>query len=720
MVDLNLNINGEARRARAALNDVASGSERAARITDHLSRSFDHLEREANDAQRSLERVQREIADNGPTAELNAQLAQLQHRLSEISDERRVTENLRAQFRRASASAATLDHELANVRRELDRLNDEYSRGGDPAVLRRIQEQQRELERLNGIRRRIADEDENNQARLARLAEEARRAQLRREEEDRRRQDDEDNRTFLRRLRRRTSNLGDNVGNRLNAMPAPPAAIAAGAGAAAVPILAAVGGAVTAALAAGVAGGGVAGAVLGDPERFKTEWSAAAGTLKTEFLDATAIFTGPTLEAIRGIGPLVQSWNLDEVFADAAKYVAPLVGGVEDFASGVVRGVSAMVQKGEPAVEALSSGLAELGDAAGDAFESIADGAEGGGEALRDTIFAVAGLIRVFGELTYAAEEAYSYIHDHPLEAALVSGGLSLPLTLLDQFSDKSDRVAGTIVDLGAASGRAGKETEDAWEGAAAAMQDYEDALHHVYDTQMGLISTEVAWEQAVDDLDAAIKENGKNWDIHTQKGRDNTEQLQQAIDAAIAYRDAQVASGEQTGVANQRLQEQIDYLEGVARKAGLTKEQFDRMTGALQNFMNVDANKTIRITVIKKEIGYVSQEGRIGDGTDPRTWPGKAYASGGTVSETGMALVGEHGPEIRFLRQGDYIMDAQRTARALAGGPSTGLRSSDGPLTIRFAGDTNSWMAQGFMAAVGSGQIQIFDSTGEPVTARP
>ena len=49
MAGLNLNINGDARRAQQALNDVATGSERAARITDQLARSFDHLENEAEE-----------------------------------------------------------------------------------------------------------------------------------------------------------------------------------------------------------------------------------------------------------------------------------------------------------------------------------------------------------------------------------------------------------------------------------------------------------------------------------------------------------------------------------------------------------------------------------------------------------------------------------------------------------------------------------------------
>ena len=413
----------------------------------------------------------------------------------------------------------------------------------------------------------------------------------------------------------------------------------------------------------------------------------------------------------------MQSWNLDEVFGNAAKFMPTIVHGVEGFASGIIRGVSAMVDKGEPAVEGLSSGFAELGDAVGDAFESIADGAEGGGEALRDTLTLVGNLVRAFGDVVEGAEKAYSYIHDHPIESSLLSGGLALPIVLLDQLSDKSQVVSGDLTDLGRAGSAAGGDVADAWEGADAAMKGYEDTLHGLVDVQLGLLNAQIGWEQSLDDLNDSLKENGKNWDTSTQKGRDNTKALEDAYVAALEYRDAQVANGTQTGVANRQLEAQIAFLEGIALKAGMTKQQFDAMTGALKNYLALDANKTIRTThVITYE--YVSKEGRIGNGSDPRTRPGSAYASGGPVAETGWALVGEHGPEIRWLTKGDYIWDAQKTARAMASGmgPSTtGGGQISATLAVVGAGSPLGGLIQHM---VDTGQLQLFVN-GQPVTAR-
>lgn len=671
MTDLNLNIGGDARRARDALNDVATGAERAARITDQLSRSYDHLEREATQAQRRLDDLNDEIARNGPTAEMTAEVTELQRRLSELGDERQGITRLQAQFRRSTAAAAQLDHQIEATRRELDRLNGEFADGGDPAVLRQIERQREEYERLARIRQQIADDDVENQRRLARVDEEARRAQARRDDEERRRQDEEDNRSWLRRLRRRA----DNAGNSLQGAPVPPAALAVGGAigaAAAVPLLAAIGGALTGAVGAGVAGAGIAGAVMGDPERFKAEWTSATDTVKTEFLDATAVFAGPTLEAIRSIGPLIESWNLGEMFGDASKFVGPLVHGVEGFATGIVRGVSAMVDKGEPAVKALSAGLEELGTAAGDAFTSIANGAEGGGEALRDVLFFTATMVRGFGLVTEAAEKTYGYIHDHPVEAAFVSLGTSLPITFLDMFSDEVTQNGIALDGATVAANRtsdSAKALEAAWKGADAAMEAAAQTADRLYDAQTSLAGASVGWEQSIDDLSDSIKENGRNWDITTQKGRDNTNALLESIDAAKRVRDANIANGESVASANAKYQAQIAYLEQVAIKAGLTKAQFDAMTAALLNYIDAPQDKTIttRFVTFQKNYG-TSAEGRIGSGEDPRRQTGRAYAGGGDVTQTGMSLVGENGPELRFLSKGDYIATAAQTKAMLSG----------------------------------------------------
>ncbi len=672
--DLDLNINGNARRAQQALNDVATGTERAARITDHLSRAYDHLEHEATQAQRRIDALNDEIADTGPTAELTAELAELQRRLSDIGDERRGIQDLQGQFRRASASAAQLDHQLENVRRELDRLNDEYAQGGDPAVLRRIQEQQRELNRLAGIRRRIASEDEENQARLARMAEEALRAQRRREDEERRRSEDEDNRSFLRRLARRTQAAGDG----LQGAPVPPGFMAAGAAigaSAAVPLLAAIGGALTGAVGFGVAGAGIAGAIMGDPEAFKADWASATDAVKSEFLDATEVFTGPTLDAIRSIGPLVRSWDLGEMFAGAAKYVPLLVTGVSGFATGVVRGVSAMVDKGEPAVKALSAGLAELGDAAGDAFEAIADGAEGGGEALRDVLFFTGDVVRGFGEIIGAAGKAYEYIHEHPVEAGFLTMGASLPITLLDQFSDEVEQSAMQL-DVAANSttrfasvqellADASKRASDNIASELGILLSVNEATDAATESYKGLLET--------------LKQNGYVLSGNSEKALENRDAIRETISAWEDERAAAVEAGKgsaaATDAANAALLAHLEELRRVLKAHGANTAEVDAYIAAVKR-----ASGLVLTTIFRnvyENVGTPRERQKTGHSRDI-----DQYAIGGTVTSTGLALVGERGPELRFLNQGEYIATAQQTKQLLSGG--WGGKGGADPIVIR------------------------------------
>lgn len=734
MATLNLNVSGDARRARAALNDVASGSERAARVADQLSRSFDHLEREATQAQHRIDELNEEIANSGPTAELNAELTQLQHRLANIGDERQGITSLRAQFRRSTAAAQQLDHQLAATRRELDRLNDEYSQGGDPNVLRRIQEQQREMERLAGIRRRIAAEDEDNQHRLGRLAAEAHRAQMLRDLQARRQaeEDERNRRGFLGNALRDSARMAQRGARRvansaLNYADANQGSLYVKAGilGAAVPVgvtaLAAAGGAVIGAGAIAAVGVGIKGALDGPAgAAIKNEFGSLTDDLLARFQASTDDWWQPLIGSTHTFRDALNEIPMEQIFADAKDYIDPLAEGFAGLAAGTGKGIAALVHEAGPVVDRLGKEFNDLGGDIEVAFQAISQGAAGGADALGDLIDLTGSLIRAFGMMVLGAEHIYESFKKLPVLGAAYE-------KLLDFWTPDDPDVIPTlaadldgVVQSGDGVAATGNDIADAWQGADKAMEEYEETLHRIVDVQLGLLDANIGYEQSLDDLTESIKDNGKNWDITTQKGRDNTSALEDAYKAAIEYRDAQVANGEQVGVANQRLSEQIAYLEGVAIKAGMTKARFDAMTAGLKNFMAVDSNKTITVTTINKHIDYgVSVEGRIGSGEDPRTQTGKAYAAGGMVDQSGWSLVGEKGPELRWLNKGDYITDAARTAQMLTsrfGGASGGGASGGGRATLTVAGGGE--FGAFIQKLVDTGQIQLFVD-GQPVTAR-
>jgi hypothetical protein len=437
--------------------------------------------------------------------------------------------------------------------------------------------------------------------------------------------------------------------------------------------LAAAGGATIGAAGAGAVGAGVAGALKGpNAEIIKSEFGELVGELKGRWVDSTADWWQPV---ISGIGILEQGLDeipIEQIFADAAKYIEPLAKGISGLVAGTGKGIAALVKEAGPVVDRLGKEFDELGGDVETAFTAISQGADGGADALGDLLDLTGALIQGFGMMVLGAEHLYKTLEEAPvlgwMQDKLMDFWTPDDEAAIPAFARDLDGVAQSAD--GVAQG--GKAVEDAWEGAAAAMQDAADTADRLFDAQMGAVDASVAWEQSIDDLTDSIKENGRNWDITTQKGRDNTTQLMESINAAKAVRDANIENGMSVAEANRKYEQQIAYLESVARKAGMTKEQFDAMTKALLNYINTPQDKTITTKFV--DIHYVSTEGRIGSGEDPRTKTGRAYASGGEVAETGFSLVGEQGPELRFLSKGDYIATAAQTKAMLSGGGGGGV----------------------------------------------
>lgn len=92
-------------------------------------------------------------------------------------------------------------------------------------------------------------------------------------------------------------------------------------------------------------------------------------------------------------------------------------------------------------------------------------------------------------------------------------------------------------------------------------------------------------------------------------------------------------------------IQPVIDVVQGVIDKVKLAIDWFGRLFGAQQRAANAD----IGVSVTPNEMGPNAPK----------------MAKGGTVREPGMALVGENGPELRFLPAGAKIIPLDRLSAA-------------------------------------------------------
>jgi hypothetical protein len=439
------------------------------------------------------------------------------------------------------------------------------------------------------------------------------------------------------------------------------------AGIAAVPALATAGGAAVAGIGALGAGAGVASAVMGDPKAFQAAWGEAAGSVRKDFLAAGDAFVGPTMDAIKTIGPTIHSWNLTAALAPASRYLPAIVDGLERGATGLEHGIADGIKKAGPAVAALSQGIAQLGTAAGDALSHISDGAAGGSQALHDTFTAVSAVVEGFGLLTEGAEKAYGAINDHPFISAGFTAGLSIPASLaakaLGDVDEGGLAVAGMLPGVASAAQTASGAFDNVagtLRGVALSSSDTAAAL----DIATHSFSEATDKALALNDANAAVTlglkgvkegfEGGAHaLDTANVKGAQNVQLIDEQIRKLQEKRDADIAAGGSTAEAyakaDQAYNNAITDLQRTIGKLGAgSKAAADFFDQFHDRKINIEISViTKHRTVYSDGILYGSAEGAEEHryGNKAATGLIRHMAVGGAIlpaSDPGTLIVGE------------------------------------------------------------------------------
>jgi hypothetical protein len=250
-------------------------------------------------------------------------------------------------------------------------------------------------------------------------------------------------------------------------------------------------------------------------------------------------------------------------------------------------------------------------------------------------------------------------------------------------------------------------------------------ALNRMSSLLLTLSGAQIAYQQAVDDASAAIKENGKTHDINTQKGRDNKTALLQVAASATAQRDAMLkandgnvkaaASATSSQAAFVKLATQMGYtvpqakamanslikIPNVTRTAKLTANKADldkkladartalkdpKLTATkrakleaeirqlktavaeAQNAINGLHGKTVTLKTIKETVETHSSEGLVASG---KGLPGRAR--GGPVIKGQSYIVGEKKAEV-FTPNQDGTILPEVPSRGLGSSVATGM----------------------------------------------
>lgn len=506
----------------------------------------------------TLSSVDRKLSDFGKTStKVKGETQGLEDEVKGLGDQ---TEKTGDKVKRAFRG---IDEELAVTAVELKALQREFAATGDTDLFAKISDKKSYQSKLKSVAKDLASDAEQALSTAAKDASEGG--------------------SFL-------SNL---VGNVQEAVPGL-APVMYGVGIAmAVPLLAGIGGAITAAAGAGIAGAGVAGAVMGDPGKFGAEWNVQISALKHEWIDASKVFAGPTLDAIRSIGPTIQSWHLDQMLAKAAGYVQPLVSGFEGFATEIMSGVDALVSNAGPEISMLAEDLPAVGAMIADGLKAVADNSDGGAKALGDLLQLAGGLadavlhVVAGAELMYegfktADVEVSGFMAKHRVELGLVTFGTSeLALAMSKAYnSDEVEHFGQVLPGVTVAT----EDQADAAKAAKQEMQGLSDAFDAIINETIAAENATLAFNKDLLGLSETVKKNGHDISETTDKGIANRQYVLQAIGDAERSRKANIDNGMSVVDATAKYDAQIETLKTHLRQMGFTEAQIKQLTEAANN----------------------------------------------------------------------------------------------------------------------------------------
>lgn len=619
---------------------------------------------------------------------------------------RREADRLGDEFKRASREAAAFDRQLLETKAATAALAREFAKTGDVEVKKQLIAQRSALQEVRKLRSDIIGDTEKD-AKAATRAWERSVADMKKLT---RQGAEEGAQTFAQVFQ----------GGIINALknPAVAGAAAAAGGALAIGAGATIGGTVLGAAGGGAVAGGIAGAFANDPKAVGGAWSAETAKIKANLLDATTSWVGPSVAAAHEFGSSVAGVRFDKIFGAAAGYIQPLVAGGSALVRSLGAAAEILVEHAGPEIQVIAKELPQIGDAFKQAATDIAGGSEGGAKALGDMLNVLEGVIIGTGRFIGYAEGAYDSLtkaSNATRDFVQAAAAYDPVLGLASGFGTLSEKISGVnsqgatfayqFRESAAAADQFGQAGTSSFYGLdqrardlASSMErlnkDFDDAANKT----LALSNANLAAAQDVFDLKEAFKQNGATIDANNQKGIANLQVINQTIDDYLRQRDAAIAAGGGTQAAydqaNKAFHAQLQALEDLLVKLGIARDKAHNLLAAFDELA-----KPITKIVTVKVVGQVSGQGVISSG-DLRRAVGSAYATGGKVKQTGWALVGEQGPEIRWMNAGDYVFNAEQTSR-LASAGTTGVSVPSGSPSVGMAMPPMTVLEQAFAAVV-------------------
>jgi hypothetical protein len=521
----------------------------------------------------------------------------------------------------------------------------------------------------------------------------------------------------------------DAAGDAFKALPAEVKLAALGAGAViGVALAGAIGASANAAVLGGTGAAGIAGALIAqakDP-RVTATWGASFDRIVKMWTQVTTPFAKPMIYSAA---------VLEKAFSGVIRTIQPelndLSGLVVELASGAGSafknmgpGLAKALEAAKPILDALAKELPHFGEVVGQAFADMSEGSEGAVYGLR-TVFKIAETgITTFATLVKWLSIAYETFIDFSSAsndfAASMLGWVPVLGPYIQTVADKLHQIKDGGEAAGDGLDAAEQATARAGEAADKAASYWTDLLESLtqvtptaatvagamtdklLDAMLGVEHNAIDFEQSLDDMSESLKKNGKNFDIHSQKGRDNMLAILGVVESNKKIYDTMIAGGSTVEEATKMWDINTDALRKQLKQAGLTDKKIDELIGTYTRVPG-DVNTDIRAHGVEDAINNLAR--LIGEingiplykvftmkmvvtgAVDTIMAAARAqfHASGGiqTAASGGMrsdlTWVGEQGPELVRLPSGSQVFTAGQSERMARQGWDGASSGADG-----------------------------------------
>lgn len=473
------------------------------------------------------------------------------------------------------------------------------------------------------------------------------------------------------------SSLASALDDGISALPTEvKAALVAGLLAAAPLVAGALAGMVSAGIGAGLVGLGV---LLGAQfDSVQTRGIEFGRNLRAELVSSAGDFEFAIFNAFDIIESRVRRLRpvFDEIFNVSSNFLEPLLQGALDLVESLVMMISRQIDNLKPFVDELGAAFATLGDAIALALEILVSTGEDGRKAFRDLIvvvgvvaISVAALIFILTKLYGAFRTVIGVIADILGPMLTLIGVLDFLFDLIDKRTNANKSFINTNTDM-----------ENSFQGLIAAtngetdaLEAYQKKLEGVADAAKSNLELNVAWEDSLDRISEALKENGRTLDVHTDKGRNNINEFLNGLKIAEERALLRVQRGEMTAdQASAQYELEINQLRRLATQAGLSEKEFNDLFNEIitTSKLRIDSEE-MGVDELNEALGKgVGEASRLYDLLKLIQHLGKTVGAGAVAGVRGFADGGMHYlPEtVRVAEDGPEVtLPLTKPARAAA-----------------------------------------------------